>query len=96
MAAHKTKLIGYKLPPTITNQILYTGTSKEKFATLDDIAKEFFQKTYPKDKIVEYQKEFISLITTDTTSDTGKRGLKSSANLNKVLEQVKNMEKRLK
>ena len=95
MADHKFKLLNnYKLPNNVTKLINYTGTTKDKYAILDDIAKVFYNRAYREDKKVEYENEFISLITTDTTSDTGKRGLKSSSNLQKVLKQVEDMKKR--
>ena len=96
MADHKSKLIGYKLPSDVTDSINYQGMTKDKYIILDDIAKEFFQKAFLEDKKVEYANEFITLVTTDERTSTGKRGLKAHKQLKTVLEQVKNMEKRLK
>ena len=48
IADHKNKLLNnYKLPKRVTDLIKYTGTTKDKYAILDDIAKVFYNKAYP-------------------------------------------------
>ena len=80
MADHKTKLIGYKLQNDVTDSINYQGMTKDKYIILDDIAKEFYQKAYSEDKAAEYEKEFITLVTTGEQTSTGKKGLKNKNN----------------
>ena len=95
MADHKKILSeSYKLKDNVTKLISYTGTNKDKYAILDDIAKEFYQKAYLENKQVEYEKEFLKLITTGPPSKSGKHSLKTFATLEKVLDGVKKMKKR--
>jgi len=95
MADHKKILSeSYELKDNVTKLISYTGTNKDKYAILDDIAKEFYQKAYLVANQVEYEKEFLKLITTGPPSKSGKHSLKTFATLEKVLDGVKKMKKR--
>ena len=84
MAAHKNKLaFSYYIPKEVTDRIVYSGTNKDKYAVLDEIAKELHSKNR-KHKFIEY-------VSTGTSSITGKHSLKSISLLKTELNIIKKL-----
>jgi hypothetical protein len=83
MAAHKNKLtVDFKFPNDVINSIGYRGITKDRYAILDEIAKELYQKNR-KDQYLD----FVS-----TSNGAGKkRSVKSALLLNMELEGIKKL-----
>ena len=80
MAAHKKKLtVEFKFPNDVINSIGYRGITKDRYAILDEIAKELHQKNM-KDQYLE---------SVSTSNGAGKnRSVKSALLLNIELERI--------
>ena len=84
MTAHKNKLASsYYIPKEVTDRIVYSGTNKDKYAVLDEIAKELHSKNR-KHKFIEY-------VSTGKSSITGKHSLKSISLLKTELNIIKKL-----
>ena len=84
MAAHKNQLASsYYIPKEVTDRIVYSGTNKDKYAVLDEIAKELHSKNRTH--------KFIEYVSTGTSSSTGKHSLKSISLLKTELNIIKKL-----